>query len=81
MPNGYIIADGRSKFFVGSVDACSILNIDLVPHLDKVYISSDDCVEPKAALVSTAYVTNNCRVLCDETIFTKLRGKPSDCFY
>lgn len=55
------------------MDAGTILDINLVPDPDKIYISPDHRVEPGTAVVSHFNIANNCCIRRDKTIITELR--------
>jgi hypothetical protein len=58
------------------VDDHPVLDVHLVTYADAVHISSDDGIEPNAAIVADLHITYYRSIRCDKTIFSEPGGLP-----
>ena len=74
MSYAHIVSDAGWIFFVGTVDDSIVLDVDPVADADAIYIATNHGIEPDAAMVAHAHITNNRGIGCNEYIITKRRG-------
>jgi hypothetical protein len=71
MSYAHIVSDAGWVFFVGTMDDSIVLYVDPVADADAIYITTHNSIEPDAAMVSHAHITNYGGIGCNEYIFTK----------
>jgi hypothetical protein len=73
VPYGNIIPDDRLGPFIGAMQYSSILNIDLIANPDLVHVSTNDGIEPNAAIISHYSISDNRRIGSQKTIEAETR--------
>jgi hypothetical protein len=53
------------------MDNSIVLYVDFIPNLDKIHISSYDCIEPDAAIITHGNFSNDGGIGCDVGIVAK----------
>jgi hypothetical protein len=55
------------------MNTSSVLDIYLITHANKIYITTNHCIKPNTAVVTHDHIANDGSVGSNETIFPKLR--------
>jgi hypothetical protein len=76
VPDRHIIAYRNARFLICSMDDHPVLDVHLITHANAVHISSDDGIEPNAAIVADLYITYYRSIRCDKTILSEPGGLP-----
>jgi hypothetical protein len=70
-----VVSDLNSRLLIEGVQYRSVLDVYTIANTDRVYIATDDGVEPYAALVTDDSVTDDCSVFGKEATFADLRSE------
>jgi hypothetical protein len=71
MTNRNVIPDSSPKSLVSTMDTSAVLYIHLVPHPDKIYIATNNRIEPDTAIIAHYDITNYSGVRRQKTIAAK----------
>ena len=67
-----IITNSSAVLLKRAMDACTILDIYLVAHSDKINITPDHTIKLGTAVITHNHITHNCCIRRQEAIVTKL---------
>ena len=62
------------------MDHCPVLDIYPVAYADGIYITTDDSIEPEAAIIAAYYITNYDCCFREVAVFTESRSKTTHRF-
>jgi len=71
VPDRNIIPNDRSCFLVGAMNDRAVLNVNMIANGNGVYITANNSIEPKAAMVSGGDIATNGCVGSEPTVCSK----------
>lgn len=71
--DGNIIANRCAAFLKRTMNAGAVLNVDFIPHPDKIHIAPHHSIEPDAAIIAHNHIPHDGGIRRQEAIGSKLR--------
>ena len=64
-----IVADIYRSFLIGTMDDCTILDVDVVPDPDGMNIAANHGIEPYTAVIAQYNIACDCGIVGQKSIF------------